>query len=154
MQDDNARVAAFAAEWYRNLDEHVPPPVLAALVVEEGLEFVVPEGTLRTREEFTHWYAGGDGFPGVINVFFDETHTVMGAEPTFGEGRVNVEVVVNWQFRRWHPPAPRSEWGGFDVSQSWELVPGPTPEGFLVARYVVTEMKPMPGSVPLVPAPA
>jgi hypothetical protein len=39
--------------------------------------------------------------------------------------RPSVEVVVNWQLRRWRPPAPRSEWLGFDAFQTWEVVRSP-----------------------------
>ena len=143
---ESARIASFVTEWYRGLDEHVPAPALEAMVVETGLEFAVPEATLRNRQEFGHWYAGGNGFPGVINVFFDELHTVTSVEPAFGDRGVHVEVVVNWQLRRWTPPAPRSQWLGFDAFQSWDLVPGPGPEGFLIKRYLVSELRPMPGS--------
>ena len=41
------RSTAFAADWYRKLDEHVPRPEIAPLVLDQGLEFVVPEATLR-----------------------------------------------------------------------------------------------------------
>jgi hypothetical protein len=141
-----ARIASFVTEWYRALDEHAPAAVLEAMVADTGLEFVVPEATLRNRQEFGHWYAGGNGHPGVINIFFDELHTVTSVEPAISNLGVHIDVAVNWQLRRWRPPAPRSQWLGFDAFQSWDLVPGPGPEGFLVKRYVVNELRPMPGS--------
>jgi hypothetical protein len=36
-----------------------------------------------------------------------------------------VDVVVNWQARRWRPPA-RSEWLGFDAYHQWEMVRSPS----------------------------
>ena len=75
-------IEAFAADWYRKLDEHVPAADIVPLVLDQGLEFVVPEATLVNREQFGWWYAGGGGHPGVINLFFDEVHTLSRVEPT------------------------------------------------------------------------
>ncbi|MBV8348257.1 MAG: hypothetical protein JOZ49_12180, partial [Mycolicibacterium sp.] len=75
-------IEAFAADWYRKLDEHVPAGDIMPMVLDEGLEFVVPEATLRSRREFGDWYAGGGDHPGVINLFFDEVHTLSLVEAT------------------------------------------------------------------------
>jgi hypothetical protein len=139
-------IDAFAANWYRKLDEHVPAPEIVSLVLDQGLEFVVPEATLRSRNEFGDWYAGGGGHPGVINLFFDEVHTLSRVEAMPGGQRVEVKVVVNWQARRWRPPSPRSQWIGFDAFQTWELVRSPQTGSPVIARYVVDELRPMPGS--------
>ena len=142
----------FAADWYRKLDEHVATADIVPLVLDQGLEFVVPEATLRSRNEFGQWLVGGGGHPGVYNLFFDEVHTVRSVEvPPAGTSvpRVQVKVVVNWQARRWHPPAPRSQWIGFDAFQTWEMVRSPDTGKPVIARYVVDELRPMPGSPPL-----
>ena len=144
-----AEIDAFAADWYHKLDEHVPGPEITPLVLDEGLEFVVPEATLRSRQEFGWWYAGGGGHPGVINLFFDEVHTLSGVEATADGAVARVKVVVNWQARRWRPPASRSQWIGFDVFQSWEVVRSPETGRLMIARYVVDELRPTPGSPPL-----
>ena len=142
-------IEAFAADWYRKLDEHVPAADIVPLVLEQGLEFVVPEATLRSRREFGDWYAGGGGHPGVINLFFDEVHTLSQVEARSDGPVAQVKVVVNWQARRWRSPAPRSQWIGFDVFQTWELVRSPETRKPVIARYVVDELRPMPGSPPL-----
>ena len=69
-------ISAFAAEWYRKLDEHVPADDVISMVAERDLEFHLPETVLRTTDDFRRWYSGGGGLPGVINVFFDETHAL------------------------------------------------------------------------------
>ena len=142
-------IEAFVADWYHKLDEHVPAPEIVSLVLDQGLEYVVPEATLRSRNEFGDWYAGGGDHPGVINLFFDEVHTVSRVETTLSAQRVEVKVVVNWQARRWRPPSPRSEWIGFDAFQTWELVRSPETGSPVIARYVVDELRPMPGPPPL-----
>jgi hypothetical protein len=145
-------IRAFAADWYRKLDEHVPASEITPLVLDQGLEFVVPEATLRSRSEFGEWLVGGGGHPGVYNLFFDEVHTLVSVEAVPGGPlvpRVQVKVVVNWQARRWHPPAPRSQWIGFDAFQTWEMVRSPDTGRPVIARYVVDELRPMPGSPPL-----
>src|SRR5512147_483287 len=138
-------IEAFAADWYRKLDEHVPAADIVPLVRDQGLEFVVPEATLRSRREFGDWYAGGGGHPGVINLFFDEVHTLSQVEARSDGPVAQVKVVVNWQARRWRSPAPRSQWIGFDVFQTWELVRSPETRKPVIARYVVDELRPMPG---------
>ena len=77
-------IEAFAADWYHKLDEHVPAADIMPLVLDQGLEFVVPEATLRSRREFGDWYAGGGDHPGVINLFFDEVHTLSLVEASVG----------------------------------------------------------------------
>jgi len=139
-------IRAFAADWYRKLDVHVPAGDIAPLVLDEGLEFVVPEATLRSRQEFGDWYAGGGDHPGVINLFFDEVHTLSQVEATSEGPDAEVKVVVNWQGRRWTPPAARSEWFGFDAFQTWRMIRSPETGRPVIARYVVDEMRPMPGS--------
>lgn len=145
-------IEAFAADWYRKLDEHVPAADIVPLVLDEWLEFVVPEATLRSRNEFGQWLVSGGGHPGVYNLFFDEVHTLRSVQVTPGDTgapRLQVKVMVNWQARRWHPPAPRSQWIGFDAFQTWEIVRSPETGGPVIARYVVDELRPMPGSPPL-----
>jgi hypothetical protein len=148
----HAEIEAFVAEWYRKLDLHAPAEEILPLVSEqclviqvkeECLEMQFPEGGLNGPEEFRRWYEG------VIRIFFDEVHTVTRVSSTWKDGRAVVDVVVNWQARRWRPPAPRSEWLGFDAYQQWEMVRSPSSGKPVILRYVVNELRPMPGSKPL-----
>jgi hypothetical protein len=134
-------IEALAADWYRKLDEHVPAADIAALVVDEGLEFVVPEATLRSRREFADWYGGGGGHPGVINLFFDELHTLSLVEARSEGPTAEIKAVVNWQGRRWSAPAPRSQWFGFDSFQTWQMIRSPETGRPVIARYVVDELR-------------
>lgn len=138
-----AEIETFVAAWYRKLDIHAPADELLALVAEQGLEMQFPEGSIRGVDGFRRWYEG------VIGIFFDEVHTVIRVKTSWQEGRALVEVVVNWQARRWRPPAPRSEWLGFDAYQQWELIRSPSSGRPVILRYVVNELRPMPGSKPL-----
>jgi hypothetical protein len=136
-------IEAFAAEWYRKLDIHAPPEELLPLVAEQGLEMQFPEGPISGVDGFRRWYEA------VIRIFFDELHTVTGVSISWEAGRALVGVVVNWQARRWRPPAPRSEWIGFDAYQQWEMIRSPASGRPVILRYVVNELRPMPGSKPL-----
>jgi hypothetical protein len=138
-----AEIEAFVAAWYRKLDIHAPWAELQPLVAEQGLEMQFPEGALSGVEAFRNWYEG------VIRIFFDEVHTVTRVSTTWKEDRAVVDVVVNWQARRWHPPAPRSEWLGFDAYQQWNMIRSPASGSPVILRYVVNELRPMPGSKPL-----
>ena len=113
-------INAFASDWYRKLDEHVPVADIMPLVLDQGLEFVVPEATLRSRREFGDWYAGGDDHPGVINLFFDEVHTLSLVEPNLEGPNAEVKVVVNWQGRRWTAPVPAASGSGSTPSRHGE----------------------------------
>lgn len=147
-----AEIEAFVAAWYRKLDMHAPAEELLPLVseqclviqvMEECLEMHFPEGRLNGADEFRRWYEG------VIRIFFDELHTVTRVKTSWQDGRALVEVVVNWQARRWRPPAARSEWLGFDAYQQWEMIRSPSSGRPVILRYVVNELRPMPGSQPL-----
>lgn len=139
----HAEIEAFVADWYHKLDIHAPADRLVALV-DERVEMQFPEGTVRGAEQFRAWYEG------VIRLFFDELHTVTRVGIDWRDDRCLVDVVVNWQARRWRPPAPRSEWIGFDAYQRWEMVPAPSNNSrWVVSRYTVDELRPMPGSPPL-----
>lgn len=133
-------IEAFAADWYRKLDEHVPTAALLPMLAGPEVEFVLPETTFRGAEAFSRWYEG------VIAIFFDEIHTLGSVSvERRGEGAL-ADVVVNWQARRWRPPAPRSAWIGFDAYQQWEMTVSEATGAPVIARYVVNELRPMPGS--------
>lgn len=138
-----AEIEAFAAAWYRKLDIHAPAEELVSLVAEQGLEMQFPEGSISGVDAFRRWYEG------VIGIFFDEVHTITRVSPSWQADRAQVEVVVNWQARRWRPPAARSEWIGFDAYQQWEMIRSPASGQPVILRYVVKELRPMAGSKPL-----
>ena len=139
---DRAGIEAFAADWYRRLDRHAPVEETAAMVAED-VEFHLPEGVVRGRDGFCAWYEG------VIRLFFDEIHVLGEVAVTQRDGITRAAVTVNWQARRWRPPAPRSEWIGFDAFQDWEVGRDPATGRILIRRYAVTTLRPMPGSPPL-----
>ena len=119
------------------------------MLSDRELEFHLPEAVLRDQAAFRNWYQGGGDLPGVINLFFDEVHTLSSVGPSRSGERAIVEVVVNWQARRWRPPSPRSWWIGFDAFQTWEMIRSATTGQPVIARYVVNELRPMAGSPPL-----
>ncbi len=132
----------FAADWYRKLDIHAPSDALVAMVADD-VELQLPEGPVRGAEAFRAWYEG------VIRIFFDEIHVLERVTVSWKEQRALVRVLVNWQARRWSPPAARSQWIGFDADQEWEMVRSAATGRPVIARYVVNALTPMPGSPPL-----
>src|SRR5512132_2788693 len=144
LTNEESRV--FAAEWYRKLAEHVPANELVPMIADRGLEFHLPETVLRNRDDFCRWYAGGGDLPGVVNIFFDEQHTLSRIDASRVGDHSRVAVVVNWQARRWKPPAPHSQWIGYDAYQTWEMARSPSTGKPVIVRYVVDELRPMPGS--------
>lgn len=136
-------IQELAETWYRKLDVHAPVNELLALVAEEGLKMRFPEGTLKGREAFIEWYEG------VIRVFFDEVHTVKEVTAGIQGVRAEAKVVVNWQARRWKPPAAKSEWLGFDAYQTWAVERSASTGKPVIVTYIVDNLKPMEGSVAL-----
>lgn len=132
-----------ADKWYKALDIHAPVEELHAMLLDEGNEMVWPEGPTHGHAEFTGWYER------VTRIFFDEVHTLKKVEPKIDGDTATVEVVVNWQAKIWKPPAPKSEWLGFDAYQTWEVVRSPETGKAVIKRYVVDKLEPMPGSASL-----
>lgn len=137
-----AEIRAFAVAWYRRLDEHVSVEELLPMVHPQ-MEFHIPEGVLRGHEGFRELYQGERGW---IRSFFDEVHSVSRVVVSSSGEETAVDVVVNWQARRWQPPAARSQWIGFDAYQQWVMVRSAATGQPLILRYVVNELRPMPGS--------
>jgi hypothetical protein len=132
-----------ADRWYKALDVHAPLEDLLAMLADDGLEMVFPEGTSRGHAGFTEWYER------VTRIFFDEVHTLKKVEPTIADGSADVEVVVNWQAKVWNPPEPTSKWLGFDAYQTWQVERSPESGGVVIKRYVVDNLAEMPGSASL-----
>jgi hypothetical protein len=128
-------------DWYDKLDVHAPADEVLPLVVEDDPEFVLPEGAER----------GTDAVRAMLNrfytSFFDEVHTLKECRIAINGDRATVNLVVNWQCRVRKPPAPKSDWLGFDAFQTWEVER--TGTGPRIRRYRVDELRPMPGSAGL-----
>jgi hypothetical protein len=136
-------VRDLAARWYRALDQHASVESVLGFLADDGLEMVFPETTAHGCSGFRDWYAA------VTHRFFNEVHTLREVTITAtGPGTAEATVVVNWQASVWNPPAPRSQWLGFDAYQTWTLLT--QPDGAArIQRYVVDRLEPMPGSASL-----
>lgn len=135
-------IRAFAEDWYRRVDEHVRVEDLLPML-HPDMEFQIPEGVMRGHDGFRELYQGERGW---VRSFFDEVHSVREIRPSPSGGQTTVDVVVNWQARRWQPPAARSQWIGFDAYQQWVMVRSDATGQPVILRYVVNELRPMPGS--------
>jgi hypothetical protein len=135
-------IESFARDWYRKVDEHVPVEEILPMVAPE-MEFRIPEGVRRGHDGFRELYQGERGW---VRSFFDEVHTVRKVVVSQSGEQAVVEVVVNWQARRWQSPAARSQWIGFDAYQQWVMVRSAVTGRPVILRYIVNELRPMPGS--------
>lgn len=132
----------FVKDWYDALDRHDPIELVLPYLAGNGLEMVFPEATLRGEDDFRKWYDT------VVHRFFDEVHALKQVEVALASPvHADVLVIVNWQARVWNPPAARSEWLGFDATQSWSVV---LQDGApRIRTYSVDDLAPMPGSTSL-----
>ncbi|MGF1425313.1 nuclear transport factor 2 family protein [Kitasatospora sp. LaBMicrA B282] len=140
---DERAVRALAEQWYAALDRHAELTEVTRLLVDDGLELRFPEGTFRGHQGFARWYEA------VCRRFFDERHSLVGVRCTAAGTGTLVEVRVDWQARRWQPPAARSEWLGFRAHQSWLVARGPDDGAPRIRTYVCHALEPMPGSAAL-----
>lgn len=142
---DMSEVRRFAADWFRKLDVHAPIDEVAALVAAD-VEFQLPEGSLRSRDDFRKWYAT------VTAIFFDETH-----ELTFVDARgdtdtqtgADVAVVLRWEASFWKPPAAWSRRLNMVARQRWTVGREAGTGRLIIRKYAVDALEPLPGSAPL-----
>ena len=118
------KIERFVAGWYRALDVHAPVEHCAQFLADSSLEMIFPEKSLQGTGDFGAWYAGGeysDGTetPGVINIFFDEVHTVQSVKAEVSGEEAVVDVLVGWQASWWEGPAARSKRTSLDSTQRW-----------------------------------
>jgi hypothetical protein len=135
-------VRQLVQDWYDALDRHDPVEEVLPYLASNGLIMRFPEGALRGEDDFRDWYKA------VTTRFFDEVHVLTEVDVKLTSPlHADVAVVVNWQARVWNPPAPRSEWLGFDATQSWSVT---LQDGLpRIRRYIVEDLAPMPGSAQL-----
>lgn len=138
-----ARLLAYATDWFAALDRHADVESLLPLLADE-LEMHLPEGIEKGHAGFRSWYDT------VTHRFFDEVHELREFTVTRDDGtHVEVRLIVNWQPRIWNPPEPRSQWLGFNATQTWEVRRSPGTGDLQMVRYIVNSLDPMPGSPPL-----
>ena len=138
-------VETMVIDWYKALDVHKAQYHTQQYVSEGELEMVFPEATLHSIEEFELWLQG------VYRIFFDEVHTMQSLDVKLSPdgSQADVKLVVRWEASRWNPPAANSERLKMDAYQTWVVKRSPTSGKPVITRYVVDELKPLPGSVPL-----
>lgn len=142
LSEENVR--SFAEAWYRALDVHAPLSECMRYLTESGLEMVFPEKTLIGLGDFAAWYAGGrysDGTeaPGVINIFFDENHSVLSVDmDRTADGQATVEVVVGWQASWFVAPEAKARRTSMNATQRWVVrrsEPARNPYGLEITSY-------------------
>jgi len=135
-----AELKQFVDDWYHLLDVHAPVEEVLPLLADDDLELVLPEVTERGYDGFKRWYEK------VTNRFFDEVHTLKELDVSTNGDKGTIKLVVNWQCKIWDPPAPKSQWLGFNAGQTWEMRRSPRSGKPEIVRYVVDTFDPMPGS--------
>lgn len=108
-----AQINGLVAAWYLALDQHDPIENCYALLADEGLVMQFPDGDIRDHASFKTWYDR------VINLFFDENHTVQSVRPIIAGDEATVDVVVGWQASWWVAPASKSKRVSMDATQRW-----------------------------------
>jgi hypothetical protein len=135
-------VDELARDWYRKLDVHAPLEEFQPML-GDGVELVFPEATVKGYDGFAGWYDR------VINIFFDEVHTVKQATMTPRGNEGDVAVVVRWEASVWKPPAANSERIVLDAYQTWTVQRSPATGRVVVTRYVVDSLDYAEGSAKL-----
>lgn len=138
-----SEIKQMAADWYRKLDVHVPLEEYIPLLAEQGLEMRFPEVTAYGFDAFKDWYER------VINIFFDEVHTLKEVKVTSSGNEVTVKVVVKWEASIWNPPAPSSERIILDAYQTWIVERSAKTQKPVIKTYIVDSLDYYEGSAKL-----
>jgi hypothetical protein len=139
-----AEVKDFAVDWYRLLDVHAPLEEYIPLLAEQGVSMVFPEATVHGFDGFKGWYEK------VVNIFFDEVHTVKEVKLTsVSNTQAEVKVVVKWEASVWKPPAAYSERIILDAYQTWIVQRSPKSEKPVILTYIVDSLEYAEGSAQL-----
>jgi hypothetical protein len=139
MTDEN--IKSFVAAWYYALDIHAPASDCEKFLVDDGLQLVFPEKTMRSFAEFEDWL----GF--IYKTFFDELHNVVKVEiKNNGESGADLEVVVAWQASWFTPPDAKSKRTSMNAYQRWSIKKSDkNPWGLAIEKYAVDRFDYAPG---------
>ena len=132
----------FVRAWYLALDQHAPTATIESMA-DDNVKMIFPEKELDGMGDLLAWYAGGeysDGelAPGVINIFFDENHTVISVEQTSDAGAdaIELRVIVAWQASWFEPPAAKSKRTSMNATQDWTVqASGKNEYGLVITSY-------------------
>ena len=139
QQLNETKVRELVGKWYQLLDVHAPEADLVGLL-DAGLEMKLPEGPVHGLAGFRGWYQT------VTHAFFDERHVLNEVNVKLSDDRANVDIIVNWQAKRWRPPAAKSESLEFVAAQRWVVVCSASTGEPVVLTYIVDSLTPKPGS--------
>ncbi|MDQ4069354.1 MAG: nuclear transport factor 2 family protein [Actinomycetota bacterium] len=135
-------VKRFMEKWYLDLlDKHAPMEEVTACVADDA-EMRFPEVTVHGIDAFRDWYDR------IVNTFFDEVHVITRNDVTVAPDGQSAEVKIdlNWQAKVWIPPAPKSQWIGFDAGQTHQVVRSAKTGEPVIQVYGVDTFVAMPGS--------
>ena len=137
-------VREFAEAWYRKLDVHEPLANYRPLLADEELKMIFPEVTVEKFVGFASWYDK------VINLFFDEVHTVKEVK-LIGQTNKDAtyQVVVTWEASVWNAPEPSSQRIVLDAYQTWKVRRSEETLKPLIVTYTVDELVYAEGSAQL-----
>ncbi|MEO0769464.1 MAG: hypothetical protein AAFY72_08515 [Cyanobacteria bacterium J06649_4] len=137
-------VREFAEAWYRKLDVHEPLANYKPLLADADLKMVFPETTVEKFEGFAGWYDK------VINLFFDEVHTVKSVKLLSEDGEdATYEVIVTWEASMWNAPEPESKRIVLDAYQTWVVRRSEETNKPMIVTYTVGELTYAEGSAEL-----
>jgi hypothetical protein len=133
----------FVAQWFHNLDIHVPLETFLAMVADEGIEFRFPEVTVTDKAGLTDWYNR------VTRTFFNEIHETKKLDITTENDQATVRLLTHWTADTWDPPAAKSKQIVFLADQTWQLKRSPKTGQAVVVAYIVNSFDPVGDSGPL-----
>jgi len=111
----NGEVQELVYVWFQKITDKASLDEMLSMLSNNELEMRFPETTIRSHTDFQRWYEE------TTNRFFDQMHNLKMLAVDLNGARASVTLVVNWQACTWKPPAPYSEWQGFNVHQAWTV---------------------------------
>lgn len=135
----NGEVQDLVYSWFQKITNKASLDEMLAMLThnELGMQLHFPETTVRSHADFQRWYEE------VTNRYFDQVHDLKMLAVDLNGTRATVTLVVNWQAYTWKPPAPYSEWQGFNVHQTWTVDRESGSGKPLIITYNVDKFDPM-----------
>jgi hypothetical protein len=124
------KLDSFLREWFKNFDQTASKEAFLEHLSEEGFQFVFPEATLDSKEDFIKWYAEIES--NIINPVH-LIHEIRLIKET--KDRLELVVSVDWSAENLEGKIL-----GLKSKQYWTLLK--RDDSYKIEKYVVVEVKP------------
>lgn len=127
-------VKDFVRIWFDRLSRHVAVEELLPMLEDDGLEMVFPEVTLKSKREFTQWYAK------VGQAFDDQVHVLEKLDVQLMPSAAAIHLDVVWKTRLTSDGSHKA----YHAQQAWRMRRSPVTRRLVIVNYQVQSFDEIP----------